>query len=69
MAYQIALAFSKETAEELEKMGFTREEVYIKTAPGGTTGESKREGDREFFAMKYPPYQFVTTSYWGAGNE
>jgi hypothetical protein len=68
MAYQIALAFSKETAEELEKMGFTKQEVYIKDAPGGTTKVSKREGDQEFFAMKYPPYQICYHVLLGSGK-
>lgn len=69
MAFQIALAWSKETSKELEEMGFRKTEVYIKNAPGVTTEESKKLGDREFFRMKHPPYQFVTTSYWGAGSE
>lgn len=69
MAYQIALAWSDECEKELRENGFTRRVVYLKTAPGGTTEQSETLGDREFFSMKSPPFQFVTTSYWGAGND
>lgn len=70
MALQIALAFSQETEAELKNMGFEKKEVYVKLARGGTDTKSEIEaGDREFFHMDNIPYQFVTTSWWGAGPD
>lgn len=76
MAMQIALNWSEDTAEELERLGFKKIEVYYKAAPvvdvhGGesVTEAQKRAGDAEFFSMAQPPFQFVTTSFWGASHE
>lgn len=66
MGIQIALAWSKDCEKELKEMGFEKKEVYIKSAPAGTTKESNKKGDAEFFKMNRSPYQFVTTSFWGA---
>ena len=33
------------------------------------TEKQQSEGDMEFFDMARKPFQFVTTSYWGAGLE
>lgn len=68
MGVQVAFAWSKESAEELEYMGFEKREVYVKHAPAGPTKESNQKGDAEFFGMRYKPYQFATTSYWGVGD-
>jgi hypothetical protein len=76
MSFQVAFAWSKESEEEMVKMGFTKREVYMKDAPPpgplepgeGHTAKQRTLGDKEFFAMNRPPYQFATTSYWGAGN-
>jgi hypothetical protein len=35
---------------------------------GKNSKEETEKGDSDFFNMKNPPFQFVTTSYWGAGN-
>ena len=68
MGIQIALVWSKDTEKELIKMGFKKREVYTKPAPISiNTEEEKIAGDNEFFKMQYTPYQFVTTSWWGAG--
>jgi hypothetical protein len=67
MGYQIAFAWSEETEAELKANGFEKREVYIKNAPPGITSESNEKGNSEFFRMNYPPFQFITTSYWGAG--
>jgi len=75
MGLQVAFAWSDECATELEKLGFEKREIYIKRAPtafpvpeGATHAEhEKRLGDKEFFAMNRPPFQFVTTSFWGGG--
>lgn len=75
MGYQVAFAYSEKTAAELESMGFRKQEVYIKQAPsafpvpnGVSHSEHEKQlGDREFFAMQNPPFQFATVSYWGAG--
>ena len=74
MAYQIALAYSKECEQELLEKGFEKREVYIRSAPspGVSTDVTKREielGDSDFFKMRHKPFQFVTTSWWGASNE
>jgi len=66
MGYQIALAWSKKCEEELIEMGFRKTEIYMKLAPSGMTKESNEKGDSEFFDMKHSPFQFITTSYWGA---
>lgn len=75
MGIQIAIAFSEQTARELETMGFVKKEVYIKQAPAvdrvpegnNYSAAEKSAGDAEFFGMQSIPYQFVTTSFWGAG--
>ena len=67
MGYQIVFAWSEESAVELESMGFKKQEVYMKNAPGGITEEEKEKGDAEFFHMESKPFQFATTSYWGVG--
>ena len=43
--------------------------IIWKGSYSGFTEKEKAEGDREFFHMKRKPFQFVTTSYWGAGPE
>jgi hypothetical protein len=76
MGLQIAIAYDAVTEAELLTMGFQKKEVYVKNAPfhvpvpeGKTISEHEKTlGDREFFSMKRPPLQFVTTSFWGAGN-
>ena len=67
MGYQIAFIWTEKSAIELESMGFKKQEVYMKNAPGGTTEEEKEKGDAEFFSMESIPFQFATTSYWGVG--
>jgi len=70
MSIQIALAWSPECEEELKRMCFVKHEVYIKhVGSGGTTDEQKKAGDAEFFRMRHKPFQFVTTSWWGAGPD
>lgn len=68
MGVQIALVWSKECEKELLEMGFKKIEVYTKRPPFGKDSiEEKELGDREFFSMKFSPFQFVTTSWWGVG--
>ena len=73
MAIQIVLVWSPECEEEMKKMGFAKREVYIKSAPNGEgikgymTEAQVKAGDREIFGMKNPPFQFVSTSWWGSG--
>jgi hypothetical protein len=31
--------------------------------------EACARGDAEFYRMKRPPYQFITTDYWGMGPD
>ena len=71
MGIQIALAWSSECEKELIETGFKKTEVYTKIPPRGgkNSDEEKTLGDREFFSMKCPPFQFVTTSWWGAGYD
>ena len=64
VGFQVAFAYSEESEKELKKMGFTKETVYMKH-----TSKDKHEGDKEFFTMDYIPYQFCTTSFWGAGPD
>lgn len=64
MGYQIAFCWSEESESELIKMGFKKKEVYIKNAPLGMTRESNDKGDQEFFNMRNPPGQYITSSYW-----
>ncbi|MGA9884027.1 MAG: hypothetical protein WBQ34_09940 [Candidatus Acidiferrales bacterium] len=45
----------------------TIERIHLKHAE--TTGEQIRRGDSEFFHMESPPFMFVTTSWWGAGED
>lgn len=68
MAKQIAFAYSKESEKELLEKGFKPTIVYIKDVQGGgNTNQQVTIGDNDFLKMTYPPFQFVTTSYWGAG--
>ncbi len=68
MPIQIALAWNNHSEKELIEMGFKKQEVYTKQAPSGkNSDEAEKKGDSEFFSMAYPPFQFVTTSWWGAG--
>ena len=77
MPYQIALAWNDDCEKELIEKGFEKKEVYIKSygnSEGRKEGEAisdvcERNGDHDFFSMKHKPYQFVTTSWWGAGSE
>ena len=67
---QIAFAWSEECAKELEAMGFKKTEVYVKNiSTTGTQEEVEEIATREFWRMKHPPYQFVSTSFWGVANE
>ncbi len=67
---QIALAYSPACEVELQKLGFEQRVVYVKPAPSDFSNpNSAKLGDREFFGMSQPPFQFVTTSYWGAGAD
>ena len=67
MAKQIALSWSEKCETELLSKGFVKEEVYIKYVNSGvTTKEQVEIGDADFFDMKHSPFQFVTTSWWGA---
>ena len=69
MGIQIVLAWSEDCEKELIQMGFEKQEVYTKTPPfAGNSDEEKKVGDAEIFGMKHLPYQFVTTSWWGAMN-
>lgn len=75
MPVQIALSWSDDCEKELISMGFEKKEVYIKYyGDSKGCGEHEaisdacnRNGDHEFFSMKHSPYQFITTSWWGAG--
>jgi hypothetical protein len=70
MAVRIALAFSPECEKELIAAGFKKQEVYIShDVKGLDTKEQVSNGDRAFYEMEHPPYQFVTTSWWGACND
>lgn len=77
MGYQVAFCWNEDSEKELQSMGFEKREVYIKKAPsafpvpdGKTHTEHERYlGDKEFFGMNQPPFQFATVSYWGAGND
>jgi hypothetical protein len=74
MAFQVAFAWSDRSEAELKSLGFEKREVYMKSAPYGPpiggdethTDMQKRLGDQEFFKMLHPPFQFCTTSFWGA---
>lgn len=68
---QIALAFSNQSATELESLGFKKAEVYIRPfyLVGKTKDEARAAGDSEFFTMNNIPFQFATTDYWGMGPE
>lgn len=69
MSLQLAFAWSPECEEELKKMGFKKQEVYVKDGPIGPSDETRKQGDREFFSMRNPPLQFATTTFWGASYE
>ena len=70
MSFQIAFAWSPECEAELKSKGFRKREVYIKYFDaGGTSEETKKAGDHDFFRMKCIPFQFTTTSWWGAGPD
>jgi len=70
MGVQIALAWSESCEEELIAKGFKKADVYMKPAPvAGNTKEQNHKGDADFMSMRYKPYQFVTTSWWGAGPD
>lgn len=60
MPMQVVFAANEECAAELEKMGFTREEVWTKWC------SSVRDGEAEIFGMKKKPCQFAATDFWGA---
>ena len=61
--YQIALAYSKKCEEELKKKGFHKQEVYINYCC------DKKEGESDFWGMKFKPFQFLVSSFWGAGPD
>ena len=69
MPYQIALSCSPASEAELKAKGFEKREVYVKYFfAGANSDEAEKLGDRDFFAMKNPPSQFITTSWWGRDN-
>lgn len=68
MALQIAICWSDECEKELIAKGFVKETYYVKDAPHAKNSKEECElGDSDFFRMAHSPYQFVTTSFWGAG--
>ena len=72
MPLQIALIWSPECEAELQAKGFKKKEVYVKDFfwPGVSNSEAACiQGDADFFRMAHRPYQFVTTSWWGAGPD
>jgi len=72
MPLQIAFCWSPECEAELQAKGFKKEEVYIKnfSYPGVSNSiDTCKQGDADFFRMAHKPYQFVTTSWWGAGRD
>lgn len=70
MPLQIAICYSDECEKELVAKGFKKQVYYVKEAPSSTNSKVSCElGDSEFFSMTHKPYQFVTTSYWGLGND
>ncbi len=70
MSYQIAFVWSPDCEEELKKKGFIKQEVYIKNFhEGPNSEETNKNGDNDFFRMKHKPFQFVTTSWWGAQSD
>lgn len=66
MGYRIAFEWDKECEKELIEKGFKKREVYIKYDSKGPTDIDNEAGNAEFFAMKNKPFQFITTSWWGA---
>lgn len=75
MSVQIVFAWNEACEQELLRMGFEKKEVYIKSAPippdgeGSYTERQNKAGDAQIFQMDHKPFQFITTSWWGAGPE
>ena len=73
MPYQVAFLWSNESEAELLQKGFRKTEIYVRECPHfqgcKDSEESCKKGDSDFFSMNHPPFQFKTTSYWGAGCE
>lgn len=67
MSIIIVLAASEESEKELVEMGFTKREVWTKPAPGITTPDQKVKGEALMWRMKHIPFQFLVSSWWGAG--
>lgn len=63
---QVVLAYNQECEQELLKMGFRKQEVYVKSIAGMTNEETKKRGEGELFRMKTKPFLFCVTSFWGA---
>lgn len=67
MPLQIVLAWNGDCEKELLEKGFTKREIYVKEFSTGETSDVDCEkGDSDIFKMRHKPYQFKTTSYWGA---
>jgi hypothetical protein len=64
MSVQISLAQNAECEAELTELGFRKEEVWIKWSGG-----EPKEGERIFWSMKHKPFQFLSASFWGAGED
>lgn len=68
MGFDVIFAYAKEDEEKLLAEGFRKEEVLIRTPL-----ESKEKAESNLFSMIRRTgtrvYQFVHTSYWGAGND
>ena len=71
MSVRIAMAWSPECEKELIANGFRKIEVYanFESVGGITSDEQKESGDHAFFNMKHSPYQFFTSSWWGASPD
>lgn len=64
MPYAIIFIPQEGSEAEMEKLGFKKRTVWMKDAHF-----DKSKAEREIFDMKQTPYQFVVTSYWGAGRD
>ena len=66
---QIIINWRKGIEHEIKNLGLVRSDVYVRDRDRGPTVESNRKGNAQFSAMKNPPRQFITTSYWGLSCE
>lgn len=67
MAAQIVLDCSPETAQELKRLGFRQCQVWVKLVEGDhdTDAQAIAAGDEQLYAVKPPPYSFVTIAFHG----